>query len=292
MKEMDAYKLLEEKLHQFSIDNSSLLAMEYERIPKYYGINTIEIMVNSEDYKSIIYDEQRKFIIIQIPKTGTVTMTQSLPYRSIIEPHSNIPLMRHEGVKMLSKVLSTNTWNSLKSFVVFRDPFQWVRSIFMYTIFVNGHNFFSGNIITGENEFKKLTLLEKDDLFLSYLSKIISNYDYQLIFDALATNQHDFICDETGSINVKYIFRFEYGTSNIVQFLHSFLGLNHYTKNLHLNQNPLQKGDKNLSFTSLEDLPLEYQEKFKQRFSKDYAVWNSLPPTLDDFIHFHFPQLT
>jgi hypothetical protein len=291
MEETDAYKLLLEKLHQFSIDNRSLLAIDYERIPKYYGINTIGKIVNCHDYKSIIYDEQRKFILIQIPKTGTVTMTQSFPYRSIIEPHSNIPLMRHEGVKMLSKVLSTNTWNSLNSFVVFRDPFQWVRSIFMYSIFVN--MFFSGNVIMGENEFKKLTLLEKDDLFLCYLSKIISNYDYQLMFDALFTNQYDFIYDETGSINVKYIFRFEYGTSNIVQFLNSFLGIDHYTKNLHLNQNPLkQKGDKNLSFTSLDDLPLEYQEKFKQRFSKDYAIWNSLPPTIDDFIQFHFPQLT
>jgi hypothetical protein len=290
MEETDAYKLLEEKLHQFSIDNRSLLAIDYERIPKYYNelphkyIVCMKTLAAHMDHQSVIYDEQRKFIMIQTPKTGTVTMTQSFPYRSIIEPHSNIPLFRHEGVKMLSKLLTINTWKSLNSFVVFRDPFQWVRSIFMFTIL-------DSDVIVKRNEFKKLTLLEKDELFLSYLSKIISNYDFQLIFLALATNQHDFICDETGSINVKYIFRFEYGTSNIVQFLHSFLGLNHYTKNLHLNQNPLQKGDKNVSFTSLEDLPLEYQEKFKQRFSKDYAIWNSLPPTLDDFIHFHFPQL-
>jgi hypothetical protein len=157
----------------------------------------------------MIISHKHKFITIDIPKTGSRSLRESLLPSSVIdiygEPKVDAQFYQHDGAIRAKKQFAKNNWNwnEYYKFTIVRNPWQRYFSFFKY-FKSYGEKYMrrdeSINWCEPEiNQGKLCVELFKDKDDQTVLKNIILNND----------SQDSYFCDESGKIIVDHIAEFQ-----------------------------------------------------------------------------------
>ena len=157
----------------------------------------------------MLISHKNKFITIDIPKTGSRSLRESLLPLGIVdihgEPNLDSEFYQHDGVIRVKKQFEKNgwNWNDYFKFTIVRNP--WARYFSFFKYFKSYGEKYSRrdeSINWGEPEINQGQLCVK----------LFKNKDDQTVLKNIILNnnsQDSYYCDESGEIIVDHIASFE-----------------------------------------------------------------------------------
>lgn len=218
----------------------------------------------------MIISHKHKFITIDIPKTGSRSLRESLLPSSVIdihgEPKVDAQFYQHDGAIRAKKQFAKNNWNwnEYYKFTIVRNPWQRYFSFFKYFKSYGEKYMRRDESINWRepeiNQGKLCVELFKDKDDQTVLKNIILNND----------SQDSYFCDESGKIIVDHIAEFQ-NLQNEFVFLCDQVGIQTPTLQ-HGNKSSNRLNMRDIYNQELIDLVAEKEEGAIQLKGYDYIA--------------------
>ena len=175
----------------------------------------------------MLISHKHQFITIDIPKTGSRSLRESLLPLGVIdihgEPKVDAQFYQHDGAIRAKKQFAKNNWNwnEYFKFTIVRNP--WVRYFSFFKYLKRKSELYSNSKLMGDYLSSKSHVWQHSGLYQNWINQEI-NYCRQA-FDLLSSSGNDqtalkniilennsqdsYYCDKNGEIMVSHIAKFE-----------------------------------------------------------------------------------
>jgi len=175
----------------------------------------------------MLISHKHKFITIDIPKTGSRSLRESLLPLGVIdihgEPKVDAQFYQHDGAIRAKKQFAKNNWNwnEYFKFTIVRNP--WVRYFSFFKYLKRKSELYSNSKLMGDYLSSKSHVWQHSGLYQNWINQEINHF--RQAFDLLSSSGNDqtalkniilknnsqdsYYCDESGKIIVNHIAEFE-----------------------------------------------------------------------------------